>query len=55
MINNEDEMHSPYNKSSAETSDEGKSDNVHLILVGMTGTLNRHQDKCLLVSTVKID
>ena len=42
MINNEDEMHCPYNKSSAETSNEGKSDNVNLILAGMTGTLNRH-------------
>jgi len=52
MINNEDEMHCPYNNSSAETSNEGKTDNVHLILVGMNGTLNRHQGKCLLVSTV---
>jgi hypothetical protein len=52
MINNEDEMHCPYNKRGAETSNEGKTDSVHLILVGMTGTLNRHQDKCLLVSTV---
>jgi hypothetical protein len=52
MINNEDEKHCPYNNSSAEISNEGKSDNVHLILVGRTGTLNRHYDKCLLVSTV---
>lgn len=52
MINNEDEMHCPYNNGSAETSNERKSDNVHLILVGMTGTPNRQQDKCLLVSTV---
>jgi len=42
MINNEDEMHCPYNNSSAGTSNEGKSGNLRLILVGMAGTLNRH-------------
>jgi len=42
MINDEDEMHCLYNNSSAETSNERKSDSVHLILVDMTGTPNRH-------------
>jgi hypothetical protein len=42
MINSEDEIHFPCHNSSTETSNEGKLDNVHLILLGMTGTLNIH-------------
>jgi hypothetical protein len=42
MINKEDEIRNHYNNSNAKTSKEGKSDNVHLILVGMTGTRNRY-------------